>query len=167
MESTELLTLFASGASTSDVVDEIAGDPASCDTQFRQFGAHCRFSGRVRTLRCHEDNALLKDTLRTPGEGAVLVVDGGGSLHCALVGDIIAQIGVDSGWAGLILNGAVRDVAALRQLPLGVKALGSNPRRSQKSGAGERDVPVSFGGVTFRPGNTVFSDQDGVVLVDF
>lgn len=166
MKPTELLNFFASGASTSDVVDQLVGDPTSCDTQFHQYGGHARFSGKVRTLRCYEDNALLKERLRTPGEGEVLVVDGGGSLHSALIGDVIAQIGVDSGWAGVVIYGAVRDVSALKQLPFGLKALGNNPRRSKKTGDGENDVPVTFGGVTFRPGDVLFSDEDGVVLVD-
>jgi regulator of ribonuclease activity A len=94
----------------------------------------------------------------------VLVVDGGGSLHTALMGDLIAGLGVTNGWAGVIIHGAVRDVAALRTLELGIKALGSNPRKSGKTGAGERDVPVSFGGITVRPGDRVTSDDDGIVV---
>jgi regulator of ribonuclease activity A len=95
----------------------------------------------------------------------VLVVDGGGSLHTALMGDLIAGLAVASGWSGAIINGAVRDVATLRTLELGIKALGSNPRKSAKSGAGERDIPVTFGGVTFGPGDEVFSDDDGIVVL--
>lgn len=166
MKSTqELHQLFDNGASTADVVDEIAEFPQSCDLPFRQFGGHHRFSGSIRTLRCREDNALLKETLQTPGDGAVLVVDGGGSLHCALIGDVIAQLAVDSGWAGVIVNGAVRDVTALAELPLGLKALGSNPRKSSKTRVGEVDIPISFGGVTFTPGDVALSDEDGILVL--
>jgi regulator of ribonuclease activity A len=95
----------------------------------------------------------------------VLVIDGGGSLHTALVGDVIAELGRSNGWAGLILNGAVRDAATLRTLDIGIKALGTNPRKSTKSGSGDRDVVVSLGGVEFRPGDVAFSDDDGIVVV--
>jgi regulator of ribonuclease activity A len=95
----------------------------------------------------------------------VLVVDGGGSLHTALMGDLIAGLAAANGWSGVIINGAVRDVAALRTLELGSKALGSNPRKSTKAGAGERDVPVGFGGVTFTPDDEVYSNDDGIVVL--
>jgi regulator of ribonuclease activity A len=95
----------------------------------------------------------------------VLVIDGGGSLHTALVGDLIADLARSNGWAGLIVNGAVRDAAALRDLELGIKALGTNPRKSSKTGAGQRDVTVSLGGVEFVPGDIAYSDDDGIVIV--
>ncbi len=101
--------------------------------QFRQFGAHRSFAGRVRTVSCHEDNGLLRDLLRTPGDGAVLVVDGGGSLRTALVGDLIAGAAQDNGWAGLVLHGAVRDSTALAGLRLGIKALGTIPQRAPRT----------------------------------
>ena len=150
---------------TADLFDEHGDALQSCDLQFRQFGGRSRFSGRIVTVSCHQDNALLKSVLGEPGEGRVLVVDGGGSLHTALMGDLIAALAVRSGWSGAIINGAVRDVATLRTLDLGIKALGSNPRKSTKTGAGERDVTVSFGGVDFVPGDTVFSDDDGIVVL--
>lgn len=149
---------------TADLYDEYGDALQSCDLQFRQFGGRALFSGPAVTIRCQDDNALLKAVLSEPGEGRVVVVDGGGSLHTALLGDLMAAIAIDSGWAGVIINGAVRDVAALRTLDLGVKALGSNPRKSGKSGAGERDVPVGFGGITIRPGDRVTSDDDGIVV---
>jgi regulator of ribonuclease activity A len=152
-------------STTADLYDEHGDALQSCDLQFRQFGGRSRFSGRAVTVRCHQDNALLKSVLSEPGEGRVLVVDGGGSLHTALMGDLIAGLAVENGWSGAIINGAVRDVATLRTLELGIKALGSNPRKSSKTGAGERDVPVEFGGVTFAPGDEVFSDDDGVVVL--
>jgi regulator of ribonuclease activity A len=119
----------------------------------------------VTTVRCHQDNALLKSVLSGPGNGGVLVVDGGGSVHTALMGDLIAQLAVDNGWAGVVVHGAVRDTARLADMPLGIKAVGSNPRKSTKTGAGERDVPVTFGGTTFRPGDQLWSDDDGVVVL--
>ncbi len=150
--------------STADLYDEYGEALQSCDLQFRQFGGQSAVTGAAVTVRCFQDNALLKSVLSEPGEGRVLVVDGGGSLHTALMGDLIAGLGVTNGWAGVIINGAVRDVAVLRTLDLGIKALGSNPRKSGKTGAGERDVPVSFGGITVRSGDQVTSDDDGIVV---
>ncbi|MGA4989406.1 ribonuclease E activity regulator RraA [Nonomuraea bangladeshensis] len=150
--------------STADLYDERGDQLDSCHLQLRQYGGRRAFSGRIATVRCHEDNALLKSVLSEPGGGRVLVVDGGGSLRAALMGDVIAGIAVASGWAGVVINGVVRDVAALRDLDLGVKALGSNPRKSAKTGAGERDVPVTFGDAVFHPGAELFSDEDGILV---
>ena len=122
------------------------------------------FAGPVHTVQCFEDNALLKSVLSEPGAGGVLVVDGGGSLHSALVGDVIAGLAETNGWAGIIVNGAVRDSAALRSLDIGIKALGTNPRKSTKTGAGQRDIEVEFGGITFVPGEIAYSDDDGIVV---
>jgi regulator of ribonuclease activity A len=151
--------------STADLVDQHGEALQSCDLQLRQFGGRRRFHGPIRTVACFQDNALVKKILSEPGDGAVLVVDGDGSLHTALVGDLIAGLAEANGWAGLVVNGAVRDVAALAGLDIGIKALGSNPRKSAKLGAGQVDVPVTFGGVTFRPGEHLYSDEDGVVVV--
>lgn len=150
---------------TADLVDEHGEALRVCDIQFRQFGSHREFSGPVRTVSCHQDNGLVKELLNSPGDGCVLVIDGGGSLHTALTGDLIAGSAVRNGWAGLIINGAVRDSAVLAGLPLGLQALGTNPRKSSKAGAGEVDVPVEFGGVTFHPGDRLYADDDGVVLL--
>ena len=149
--------------STADLYDELGDKLQSVSVQFKNLGGHAQFTGPIRTVRCYRDNALLKSVLGTPGEGAVLVVDGGASLESALVGDIIAGLGVDNGWAGIIVNGAIRDRVAIADLPIGVKALGSNPRKSSKEGTGEVDQPVTFGGVTFMSGFTVWSDEDGIV----
>lgn len=149
---------------TADLIDDQGDELDSCDLQLRQFGARRSFEGDVVTLRVADDNALVKTVLSEPGEGRVLVVDGGGSLHTALLGDIIAGIAVDSGWSGVVIHGAVRDAVAMSALDLGVKALGTNPRKSGKTGAGERDVPVTFGGVTFHPGARLYSDDDGIVV---
>ena len=150
--------------STADLYDEHGDALQSCSVQFRHYGGRVAFDGVVSTVRCHRDNALVKAALAEPGAGGVLVVDGGGSLESALMGDLIAASAVEHGWAGVIIHGAVRDVAALRDLPLGALALGSNPRKSAKAGAGERDVPVSFGGVDFVPGQRVWADEDGILV---
>jgi regulator of ribonuclease activity A len=151
---------------TADLVDDIGPEVRSCDVQFRQFGSRTQFAGPITTVRCVQDNALLKSVLSTPSEGGVLVIDGDGSLHTALVGDVIADLAHSNGWAGLIVHGAVRDAAALRGIDLGIKALGTNPRKSSKTGAGERDVTVSFGGVEFVPGDFAYSDDDGIVVTE-
>jgi regulator of ribonuclease activity A len=150
---------------TADLVDSIGPDVRSCDVQFRQFGARAEFAGPISTVRCFQDNALLKSILSEPGGGRVLVIDGDGSVHTALVGDVIAELARSNGWAGLIINGAVRDSATLRGMDIGIKALGTNPRKSSKTGAGERDVEVTLGGVTFAPGEIAYSDDDGIVVV--
>ncbi|WP_433796295.1 ribonuclease E activity regulator RraA [Actinoplanes sp. CA-252034] len=151
--------------STADLYDEHGESLGSCDTQFRQYGGATVFHGPAVTVSCFEDNALLKSVLTEPGDGRVLVVDGGGSLHTALMGDIIGGLAVGNRWAGVIINGAVRDVGALRELPIGIKALGSNPRKSGKTGAGERDVELEIGGCRFTPGAHIVSDDDGIVVL--
>jgi regulator of ribonuclease activity A len=150
---------------TADLVDDIGPEVRSCDLQMRQYGGRTEFAGVISTVRCFQDNALLKSVLSEPGTGGVLVIDGDASLHTALVGDVIAELGRSNGWAGLIVNGAVRDASTLRTLDIGIKALGTNPRKSTKTGAGERDVALSFGGVTFDPGDVLHSDDDGIVIV--
>ncbi len=150
--------------STADLLDEHGATAQVCLIQFRSFGARS-FSGRVATIRCSEDNVLLRRRAQEPGAGQVLVVDGGGSLECALLGDNIASLAVASGWAGIVLNACVRDSVALDELGLGIKALGTNPRPSRKDGAGEVDVPVSFGEVRFEPGAELYADEDGVVVL--
>ena len=151
-------------ALTAEVLDEHGELAAVCLIQFRQFGQP-EFSGRVATIRCYEDNVLLRERVQEQGAGRVLVVDGGGSVRCALLGDNIAKLALDSGWAGIVVNGCIRDAVALQDLGLGVKALGTNPRPSRKDGAGAIDVPVTFGGVTFEPGAELYADDDGVVVL--
>lgn len=149
---------------TADLYDERGDQLDSCELQLRQYGGRHAFAGPIVTVRCHEDNALLRSVLSEPGAGRVLVVDGGGSLRTALMGDVIAGMAASNGWAGVVINGAVRDVTALRELDLGIKALGSNPRKSGKQGTGERDVPVTFGQAVFHPGAELFSDDDGILV---
>ena len=162
---TRARSFSAGSTTTADLVDQLGDDVRSCDLQLRSLGGVSRFAGPVRTVRCRNDNALVKQVLSTPGDGAVLVVDGGGSLASALVGDLIAGLAVDNGWSGLVLHGVVRDAVALAALPIGIKALGTNPRKSRKAAEGEVDVAVGFGGVVFAPGEWVFSDEDGILVL--
>jgi regulator of ribonuclease activity A len=150
--------------STADLLDEHP-NAAVCALAFRQFGGVGSLDGAIATVRCFEDNVLVRQCVSEPGDGRVLVVDGGGSFRVALVGDNIASIAQDNGWAGLIIHGCVRDSAALRELPIGIKALGTHPKPSGKAGDGELDVPVTFGAVTFHPGARVASDDDGIVVL--
>ena len=152
------------GIATADLYDERGDELQSLETQLLDLGGRTRFAGPVRTIRCRNDNAPVKSTLASPGDGAVLVIDGGGSMATALMGDMIAASAVEHGWAGVVIHGPVRDRTALARLELGVKALGSNPRKSAKEGAGELDVPVEFGGVVFRPGAMLWADEDGVLV---
>jgi regulator of ribonuclease activity A len=149
---------------TADLVDAHGDVVRSCEAQFRQYGGRVRFHGPIRTIQSTEDNALVKQTLATAGDGAVLVIDGGASLRSAMVGDLIAASAQKNGWAGLVIWGAVRDTVALGSLDIGIKALGSNPWKSSKNGTGQIDVPVSFGGVEFRPGSWLYSDEDGILV---
>ncbi|MEX1003789.1 MAG: ribonuclease E activity regulator RraA [Acidimicrobiia bacterium] len=149
---------------TADVWDEHGDGLMSCDLQLRSFGGRDSFDGPVRTVRCKDDNQLVKNVLGTAGDGAVLVIDGAGSLHAALVGDQVAALAASNGWAGLIINGAVRDAGALRGIDIGLKALGTNPRRSSKDGDGSVDVAVTFGGAVFTPGAHLWADLDGIVV---
>ncbi|MFJ4211067.1 ribonuclease E activity regulator RraA [Paenarthrobacter sp. NPDC089675] len=149
---------------TADLYDERGEELESISVQFQNLGGRTHFSGPVRTIRCFEDNALVKTVLATPGEGAVLVVDGHASLRTALMGDMIAESAVANGWAGVIINGAVRDREALVRLPLGIKALGSNPKKSAKTGVGEVDADLVIDRVRIQPGMMIYSDPDGILV---
>ncbi|MGE5227049.1 MAG: ribonuclease E activity regulator RraA [Planctomycetaceae bacterium] len=151
---------------TTDLCDDHPGEVRVAAPVLRDFGGAEAFSGPIATVRVFEDNVLVRQALEEPGEGRVLVVDGGGSLACALLGDRLAALALANGWAGVLVHGCVRDAARLRELSIGVKALGAHPRRSGKVGEGERDVSVTFAGVTFAPGWFVTSDADGVVVTE-
>ena len=131
---------------------------------FRSFGGRPAFGGPVRTIKCFEDNSLVAERVGEPGDGAVLVVDGGGSSRCALVGDNLARQASENGWAGLLVYGFVRDVDELAIIDIGIQALGSHPLRSVKRGVGLRDVAVDFAGLRFLPDQFVYCDRNGVVL---
>lgn len=149
---------------TADLFDDFGDRVQVCDPVFLDFGGHRRFSGPIATVKCFEDNSLVKAVLSEPGEGRVLVVDAGGSLRCAMLGDMIAASAVDNGWRGVVMFGCVRDSVDIARMELGVKALATNPRKSEKRGEGQRDIPVSFAGVCFRPGDHVYCDEDGILV---
>ena len=131
---------------------------------FRDFGARTAFCGRIRTVRCLEDNSRVRDLLGQDGHGHVLVVDGGGSLRRSLLGDQLAALAIENGWAGVLVNGGVRDVEALALLPIGIKALAETPMKTRKAGLGEADVSLSFAGVDFAPGLWLYADANGVIV---
>jgi regulator of ribonuclease activity A len=149
---------------TADLYDDFEESCQTCSTQFRDFGARKRFHGPVRTVDCFEDNVLFRKLLDEPGDGAVIVVDGKGSTAKALMGDMLAARASANGWAGVIINGVVRDSAEIDGIEIGIKALGVNPAKSEKRGEGRMDVAVAFGGATFRPGDWVYCDEDGVLV---
>jgi regulator of ribonuclease activity A len=138
-----------------------------CDALFRDFGGKKAFHGPIQTLKIFEDNALVRAALETPGQGQVLVVDAGGSMRCAVVGGNLGQLAVKNGWAGLLVNGCIRDSEELGALPVGVKALAAHPRKSQKGlHSAHKDRVVAFAGVNFRPRAWLYADADGIVVSD-
>ena len=149
---------------TSDLCDA-CDEALACSLPLRGWGRRRAFAGNIRTIRCHEDIGLMRDVISSPGNGNVLVIDGGGSVARALFGDVMAANASRNGWAGMVINGAIRDGLEIDAMDIGVKALGSVPKRGARTGAGEVDVPVSFGGVTFTPGLRLVADEDGVIVL--
>jgi regulator of ribonuclease activity A len=150
--------------STCDICDDFPEDVNVLDPLFRDFGARAAFAGRIVTIKCHEDNSRVRDLVAEDGRGAVLVVDGGGSMRRALLGDQLAAKAVANGWEGIVIFGAVRDVEALREMDIGVKALGAIPIKTDKKGLGERDVALRFAGVDILPGHFLYADGNGIVV---
>lgn len=134
------------------------------EPMFANFGGREGFGGEIVTVKCYEDNSVVKEQVAKPGKGKVMVVDGGGSMRAALLGDMLAEQAADNGWEGLVIYGCIRDVDAIGETDLGVQALGTYPRKTEKRGLGDLNVPVTFGGVTFRPGHYVYADNNGVVV---
>ena len=151
---------------TADLYDEHGENLRVATPLFQNFGGRTAFEGPVSTVKVHEDNALVRGALEEPGDGKVLVVDGGGSMRCALVGDNLAELGRKNGWAGIVVYGCIRDADPISQIDIGVKAMATNPRKSIKKGAGDRDIPVRFAEVEIRPGDYLYADRDGIVLAD-
>lgn len=149
---------------TADLYDQHGEDLQSVTTQMISVGAVAKFSGPIRTVHCFESNVEVKELVATPGEGAVLVVDGQGSMNRALLGDNVARTAMENGWAGVVVNAPVRDRVELGTLQIGIKALGTNPRKSTPNDMGRVDVTVTFGGVTFRPGKMLWADEDGILV---
>jgi len=131
---------------------------------FKCYGARATFSGRIVTLKLFEDNALVRTTFGEDGQGKVLVIDGGGSMRCALVGDLLAVLAQKNGWEGVIVYGCIRDSVEINSIDIGVRALDTHPQRSIKRGTGERDLTVTFGGVSFNPGDFLYADEDGILV---
>lgn len=147
-----------------DICDQYIDNVAVCEPVFRDYGGKHRFCGAIVTIKCFEDNSLLAEAVRQPGLGRVIVVDGGGSLRRALLGDLLAAAAVANGWQGLVINGCVRDVEILATLDLGVKALAACPVRTDKRGEGQRDVPLRFAGVLMEPGHFLYADANGIIV---
>jgi regulator of ribonuclease activity A len=150
--------------STADLCDQQGDAVDVAEPIFTSYGGAPAFGGPIATVSVYEDNVLVRAALEQAGEGRVLVVEGGGSLRCALVGDQIAVLAHTNGWAGIVVHGCVRDSHALREIPIGIKALNTNPRKSTKRGAGEREVPVRFAGISFQPGHYLYADADGLIV---
>lgn len=151
---------------TADLCDNYDAELSILEPVYLSFGKQSRFYGQVSTVKCFEDNSLVRTALESLGEGRVLVIDGGGSMQCALLGDQLAELAAKNKWNGIIVNGCIRDSVDISGIGIGVKALATHPLKSVKLGVGQRDVDVSFGGVTFSPDNYVYADEDGVIIAE-
>lgn len=154
---------------TSDLLDDNEGKTRDGSLRilapmFRSYGGRSAFMGQIVTLKLFEDNSLVREALGEPGSGKVLVVDGGGSLRCALLGDQLAILARQNGWEGIIVYGCIRDSVAIGQIDIGVRALNTHPLKSIKKGAGDRGICVSFGGVSCKPGEWLYADEDGIIV---
>lgn len=149
---------------TTDLCDAHEHEVRVVEPMFSSFGGRPAFHGRIATLKLFEDNSLVRKALESQGEGRVLVIDGGGSLRRALVGDQLAALAVRNGWSGIVVYGCIRDSRAIGEMDLGVLALDTHPMKTVKRNVGEEDVPVTFGGTTFLPGEWLYADEDGVIV---
>jgi len=149
---------------TPDLCDEYPDLIRVVEPIFKSYGGKSCFGGQIVTIKCHEDNSVVKETAGTAGNGKIIVVDGGGSLRRALLGDLIAENAVQNGWEGFIIYGCIRDVDAISTMNLGVRALNTIPLKTEKRGIGDLNIPVSFGGVTFKPGEYVYADNIGIIV---
>jgi regulator of ribonuclease activity A len=147
-----------------DLCDQYGDSLRVLSPMLKNFGGNNCFHGKISTIKCHEDNSFVADAVREEGDGSVLVVDGGGSLRCALLGDNLAAIAASNSWAGIVVFGCVRDVVALKDISIGIQAIAPHPMKSVKRQVGLRDVEVSFGGVSFIPGQYVYADDNGVIV---
>ncbi len=149
---------------TADLYDKYGDDLKVALPIFKDYGAKRIFHGPISTVKAYEDNSLVRTALEEPGEGRILIVDGDESLRCAMLGDMLAKLGMENGWSGIIVFGCIRDADVIATIDIGVKALNTNPRKSLKRGLGDRDIPVSFAGITFNAGEYVYADTDGVIV---
>lgn len=150
--------------STPDLCDDHPDAVRVLEMDLNNYGKRKTFSGEIVTIKCFEDNSLVKDQANHPGKGKVMVVDGGGSARRALLGDMIAEKAVENGWEGIIIYGRIRDVDIINTLDLGVQALGTVPVKTDKRGIGDLNVPLHFGGIDFVPGEYVYADNNGIVV---
>ena len=151
---------------TADLCDQFEAEVQVAEPLFRDFGGVRRFAGAIETVRVQDDNVLVREVLSGEGRDRVLVVDGGGSLRCALLGGQLATLAQTNGWTGVVVNGCVRDCPELAATAIGVKALHTSPRRSGKTGAGQQNTPLHFAGVTLRPGSYLYADEDGLIVAE-
>lgn len=151
---------------TTDLCDEFINQLQVAEPIFRDLGGTIGFHGPIATVKAFEDNSLVRTALESAGDGRVLVVDAGGSQRCAMLGDMLAELAHRNGWVGVVLYGCIRDSAEIGRIPVGVKAMGIMPNKSQKRGEGQRDIPVRFAGVEFRPGAYLYADEDGLIVAD-
>ncbi len=149
---------------TADLCDDHEGKILVAQPLFRDYGGSTSFCGKIFTIKCFEDNSLVREALKTPGEGRVLVVDGGGSTRRALVGDLLAQAGADNNWSGIVVNGCIRDSEVIAKINIGCKALGTLPMKTDKKGIGEKNLLVHFADVDFTPGHYLYADEDGIIV---
>ena len=152
--------------STCDISDEMHPNVQYLKPVFQSFGKKTRFSGRIVTIECFEDNSLVEEALRSEGSECVLVIDAGASLNCAMIGDKRATDAIKNAWEGIIINGPIRDSTEINSMNIGIRALGTCPRKSIKKGVGKRDVNVSFSNVKFIPGHHLYADEDGVIVLE-
>ena len=151
---------------TPDICDEYLSEVQVLDPLFTEFGGREKFAGEMVTVKCFEDNSLVKKTLATEGHGKVLVVDGGGSLRCALLGDMLGAMAAENGWQGVLVNGCVRDVEILQGIDIGVRALNSHPLKSTKHNVGQVNIPLRFASVAFEPGEHLYADKNGIIVAE-
>ena len=149
---------------TADLYDKYGDDLKVALPIFKDYGAKRIFHGPISTVKAYEDNSLVRTALEEPGEGRILIIDGDESLRCAMLGDMLAKLGMENGWSGIIVFGCIRDADVIATIDIGVKALNTNPRKSLKRGLGDRDIPVSFASITFNVGEYVYADTDGVIV---
>ena len=151
---------------TADLCDDYIDELQVAEPLLIGFGGKEMFGGQIVTLKVFDDNVIVKAALASPGEGRVLVVDGAGSTYCALMGDNLATLAIDNNWAGIVINGCIRDAKQIGEMNVGVFALGTCPRKSTKRGEGDKNIPVAFAGILFKPGNYLYADEDGIVVAE-
>ena len=149
---------------TANLCDEHENEISVAQPIFRDFGGSISFCGKISTVKCFEDNSLVREALKIPGQGQVLVIDGGGSTRRALVGDLLAQAGADNLWAGIVVYGCIRDSGVIATINIGCKALATLPLKTEKKGIGETNISVHFADVDFVPGHFLYADEDGIIV---